>query len=340
MKRHSSLLIFLINIFINLMSLNYSIASVSGDCENCHVLFPGVPKEDLPYTLCIVCHSNSNAETIKMLGNSKVPIVNNTVKPEYPLAGGNFYYVAKKYGDRKGHNVDGIALTDSKFINTPPGYKREYDPSIVGYNNTNTLKCSGSNGCHGNRNIEDPFRAILGTHHAPDKPLDGTTTAKSYRYLKNTDKVDGVIGFEDEEWNKNSTSKKHNEYTVSIDILCASCHGSFHSKDIDSKKGPWFRHPTGILLPAYGEYANYNPENPPLPERANVRIYNTDAPVGRKSPVQISSDEVKLGEDVVLCLSCHVAHSSPYDSILRWDYDAIFTGEEGKGGCLICHTEK
>jgi predicted CXXCH cytochrome family protein len=41
----------------------------------------------------------------------------------------------------------------------------------------------------------------------------------------------------------------------------------------------------------------------------------------------------------VTCLSCHVAHASPNDSELRWDYDDIFT--EGKRiGCLICHTNK
>jgi hypothetical protein len=340
MRTHGIIILFSIKMVINLMILNQAFASVSGDCENCHVLFPGVPREDLPYTLCILCHSNSSADTIKMLGNSQVPIVNNTVQPEHPLAGGNFYYITKESGERKGHNVDGIAFPDSKFNSYPPGYKREYDPSLIGYNRAKTLKCSGSNGCHGNRNIEDPFRAILGTHHAPDNPIDGSTTAKSYRYLKITDKVKGVTGFEDEEWNRNYSTKKHNEYTLSIDMLCASCHSSFHFISMESKKNPWFRHPTGILLPDYGEYAYYNPENPPPTESSNVRIYNADVPVGRIKLTQIPSDEVKPGEDVILCLSCHVAHSSPYDSILRWDYDAIFTGEEGKGGCLICHTGK
>ncbi len=261
-----------------------------------------------------------------MLGNSKVPIVNNTIEPAHPLAGGNFYYV-KKYGDRKGHNVDSINLPDSKFINSPPGYKREQDASIIGYSDQKTLKCSGSNGCHGNRNIEDPFRAILGTHHAPDNPIDGTTTAKSYRYLKITDTTTGVIGFEDEQWNLNCSQEKHNEYTLSIDRLCANCHGSFHIKNIEHKKGPWFRHPVGIALPKYGEYINY-------------KLYSPDVPVARESIAQSPSDEVIAGRDFVTCLSCHVAHGSPYDSILRWDYDNIYAYEEGKSGCLICHTGK
>ncbi|MEW6163366.1 MAG: cytochrome c3 family protein [Nitrospirota bacterium] len=313
-------------------------AIVSDDCGACHGLYPQMIEEiRAGNILCVNCHSNADRDTIKTLGGVRVPIVYNTVKPLKPLAGGNFYYVARDFGDRRGHNVDGITSQDAKFRGAPPGYNRAYDPSIIGYNPERPLTCAGSNGCHGNRNIKDPFEAVYGTHHAVDKPLDGSTTAKSYRYLKNTGKIKGVEGLEDDDWGDNSSSKKHNEYSPMIDNLCKGCHGDFHSMN---KTGPWFRHPTGISLPRVGEYAFYNPDMPTLPDRPDIRIYNTGAPVGRKEIPDSPGNEVNPGKDIVICLSCHVAHSSPYESILRWDYDAIVSGEAGKGGCFICHTGK
>ncbi len=159
---------------------------------------PGEPQKfALQNLLCVNCHSSAGKDSIKILGGVKVPVVHNTMKPASPLAGGNFYYVATVLGDRKGHNVDGIASLDAKFRSNPPGYDSESDPSVKGYNVEKPLTCAGSNGCHGNRNIENPFVAIRGSHHADDTPIDGSTTAKSYRYLKNTDKIKGVLGFED-----------------------------------------------------------------------------------------------------------------------------------------------
>lgn len=316
-----------------------SSAAVSGDCEVCHGIYPGMEKAvSLGNILCVNCHSNSDRDTIKIVGGANVPVVNNTVKPVKPLAGGNFHYVAKDFGDRKGHNVDGVTSVDAKFKGAPPGYDRTSDPSAVGYNPKKPLACAGSNGCHGNRDVEDPFESILGSHHADDSVIDGSTTAKSYRFLRNANKVKGVLGLEDDEWNQNSSSTKHNEYSPSIDLLCASCHGNFHNKI--GKGSPWFRHPTGVVLPKRGEYINYNPEVPSPSDKPGIRIYSLDAPVGREKVPKLPSDEINPGEDIVTCLSCHVAHSSPYESILRWDYDNIYTGENGKGGCLICHTGK
>ena len=324
-------------------------AIVSDDCQACHGLYPGMmaeaetgkaPEYVLKNVLCVNCHSNADRDAIKTLGGVKVPVVHNTVSPIHTLAGGNFYYVAKDFGEKRGHNVDGVTSMDTRFKGVPPGYDRTFDPSMIGYNPEKPLTCAGSNGCHGNRNIEDPFESILGTHHAEDTPRDGSTTAKSYRFLKNTNKVKGVLGLEDDEWNQNCSSKKHNEYSPSIDVLCASCHGNFHSKDKTGKESPWFRHPTDVVLPKSGEYTSYNPDVPPPLDRSDIRIYSPDAPVGREKVPESPSDEVKPGRDIVICLSCHVVHGSPYESILRWDYDAIITGEEGKGGCFICHTAK
>jgi predicted CXXCH cytochrome family protein len=321
---------------------------VSDECEACHGIYPGMMEEvpigepqkfALQAQLCIDCHSSAGRDTIKILGGVRVPVIHNTTRPVSPLSGGNFYYVATIIGDRKGHNVDGIASMDTKFRSNPPGYDRESDPSVKGYNFEKPLTCAGSNGCHGNRNIENPFVAIRGSHHADDMPIDGSTTAKSYRYLKSTDKIKGVLGLEDPDWGQNNSVKKHNEYSPSMDTFCANCHGNFYRKDKIGKMSPWFRHPAGILLPNRDEYANYNPEFPPSPDSPGIRMYSPDAPIARDPVPATPVETVEPGADMVFCLSCHVAHASPNDSMLRWDYDAIVSGESG-GGCLICHTGK
>src|SRR4030042_3319771 len=91
-------------IFFFLFCLPNSYASIaSDDCEACHALYPGMMEEGpagqqkfvLQNTLCINCHSSAGRDTIKILGGVRVPVVNNTVRPVHPLAGGNFYYVGK-----------------------------------------------------------------------------------------------------------------------------------------------------------------------------------------------------------------------------------------------------
>jgi predicted CXXCH cytochrome family protein len=323
-------------------------AIVSDECDACHGLYPGMmeevpPGEPQKYALqaqlCIDCHSSAGRDTIKIVGSVRVPVVNNTVKPVNLLAGGNFNFVATGLSDRKGHNVDGIATPDLKFGNAPPGYDIETDLSLIGYNTERPLTCAGTNGCHGDRNIANPFGAIKGAHHADDSPIDGSTTAKSYRYLKITNKVKGILGLEDPDWGQNSSVKKHNEYSPSMDTFCANCHGNFYRKDKIGKMSPWFRHPAGVLLPKRDEYANYNPEFPSPPDRPGIRTYSPGAPVARDSVPATPVETVEPGADIVFCLSCHVAHGSPNESMLRWDYDAISSGEAG-GGCLICHTDK
>jgi len=343
----SSVLFFLCMLLV-LWSAKVSEAVVSGDCEVCHALYPGMMeatasgkplKYVLQNTMCVNCHSNADRNTIKILGGARVPVVYSRVEPERPLAGGNFYYV-KAFGDRRGHNVDGIAPADAKNGFMPPGYDRFSDPSTIGFNDKKPLACAGSNGCHGDRNIENPFAAIMGTHHAKETPMDGSTTARSYRFLKRTSKVKGVIGLEDDDWGQSATSKKHNEYTSSINRFCADCHSGLYRRDEIGRASPWFRHPTGIVLPNRGEYKNYNPDVPPPPDRPGIRIYSLDAPVARPEVPAVSSDAVRPGTDIVMCLSCHVAHGSPNEFMLRWDYDSIVAGEDGNRGCFICHTGK
>jgi len=50
------------------------------------------------------------------------------------------------------------------------------------------------------------------------------------------------------------------------------------------------------------------------------------------------------GRANVMCLTCHRAHASPYEDMLRWDYTAMIAGSADSGdyntGCFACHTGK
>jgi len=86
---------------------------------------------------------------------------------------------------------------------------------------------------------------------------------------------------------------------------------------------------------------------PDRDEYSAFTMFNVNAPVARKHAnfvVGMSpSGTVTPGEDLVMCLSCHMAHASPYDGMLRFDYTQQTAGNATTGlgtGCLACHTTK
>ena len=158
----------------------------------------------------------------------------------------------------------------------------------------------------------------------------------------------GVEGIEDDDWQYTNSSTDHNEYLGfvgsnnatssgfynldnTMTAYCCGCHGGFHTQD-DS--GLWVRHPSDAYLPGgtteYAAYTTYSPE----------------APVARPDldgwTIPSSTVTPDGATDMVMCLSCHRAHGSPYDDMLRWDYDGQVAGGGGDDGtgCFTCHTTK
>ncbi|MDY7001942.1 MAG: cytochrome c3 family protein, partial [Thermodesulfobacteriota bacterium] len=214
-------------------------------------------------------------------------------------------------------------------------------------------------GCHGYR-YKDPgtieSNMMKGTHH---QNVDGKCDTaddlyNSYRFLL------GVKGLENttDRW-QNKDANSHNEYfgadtpmsdynncfkchafagggpmfaspaSQTISGFCGTCHDDFHflygiGGDTSS---PFTRHPSDIVLPGTGEYAGYV-------------TYSVEATVGRTTVPDAISGSVSPGNDVVTCLSCHAAHATNYDDMLKWDYDDMVAGGGGSGGCFTCHTTK
>lgn len=350
-----------------------SFAKVTGYCSNCHTMhnsqngaevpnFDGSTGANEALTLgtCIGCHGQGGGNMIEIIaegtpGESQIPQVYHTYSGG-DLAGGNFAYVTGAKGsgasDTKGHNIDPLNPDDNLFA--APGYGHPTIPDLA------ILTCSGRFGCHGYPD-PDGSSGIEGAHH---KNIDGKCNIadevyNSYRFLL---AVKGLENTNDKWMNVDENS--HNEYygkitpqpnsssycntchvefypsfptDLSISRLCATCHGNFHAlSGLSSDPGiggntssPFVRHPTDILIKNQGEYAVAN------------RAYNVQAPVGRTT-VPDNIINIATDNDVVTCLSCHVAHASNYPDLLRWDYDNIIAGGGGADGtgCFICHTSK
>ncbi len=303
---------------------------------------------------CLGCHAKNDATTFidysRGNGNDKgAPIVYNTQEPTYgpdldssgniinntnnqhTLAGGNFYWVHSD--DAKGHNVPGVASADSS-LSTPPGFCSDFTDkdgnAVAGgtWSAGTQVTCAGKYGCHGKHDTDDQFAAIYGAHHEDDSTIDGSTVGKSYRFLY------GILGKEDNDWEASVNIDGHNQYKgvdrttddisgatkTTISYLCAECHGYFHSESsgtegIDSNddmQHPWIRHPTDFDMGnvSSSEYGNYGGAS---------NYYNFIAPVASADVSSVVSKVTFSDDTIVMCLSCHRAHGSPYDDILRWN---------------------
>jgi hypothetical protein len=344
-------------------------AKVTGQCGNCHTMhnsqggtavayvvdigdgskdFSFTPNDALLNTNCIGCHQGNNSE-----GGRATPYVLQISQPTYgstgtegtstTLAGGNFYWViSSAQGDATGHNVSGIAAIDSRFGTTPPGGTEGAQ-----------LTCAGTSGCHGDRTVSGEVKSMLKSHHANDMThwKDGTTLAKSFRFLYG---VQG-LGLKEVEYEYRPESTRHNKYygidrtaetendDSTISSLCAKCHGNFHqgagkiASGTFGSSGVWLRHPTDFDMgraSSTDEYTAYNGGS------GSNNLYSVISPVATASKTESINSTIYTAADdaIVMCLSCHRAHGTPYQAILRWDYKAWPGG--GYNGCAVCHTTK
>ena len=190
---------------------------------------------------------------------------------------------------------------------------------------------TGCEGCH-----------LDTKHHATQQTTgDPALEANGYfRFLSGHNGGLGVHGIEAENWELNANATNHNEYLGesasgitdhTMTAYCVGCHGHFHSQKDGNNK--WIRHPSDGVLPTTGEYAAYT-------------LYDPSTPVARPDLLAIgSADQVRPGTDMVMCLSCHRAHGSPYPDMLRWSYTGMVAGGGSNvgntgAGCMKCHSEK
>ncbi len=326
----------LLLIFIGVLSLllggiGTGYADVSGPCSNCHTMHnsqgAAVMATDTTYgqgaygaltkNTCLGCHTTT---LLDPLDGNGYPYVQLGSGASNWLAGGYFTDGGLNHDD----NSHTLTSTD-----TPAGYAfggtfPEYSGGIDG------LSCAGSAGCHGVQDIADQASAISGGHH-------GNNATLGYRMLcVGIDKVDG-IGASDYEEALNllpDDLDPHNLYNAgttaanaTISELCGKCHGDFHGTANTKDGSDWIRHPTDELIPADWEIqtdiVNYN---------AQDWKFNPAGTVNMAAPA--------TGNLYVTCISCHRAHGSEYNDLLRFDYGAQSAGGAETTGCLGCHNKQ
>lgn len=343
------------------------------DCHSMHNSQDGMPMRfdgiasPLPMLLrgdCVTCHTGLASMTQNAAASVKKSVKANAVKgisnwsfsppvmsltpPTYTwgnssginggtLAGGSFYWVASN--DALGHNVTAIPgiMPDTRLGKTPPG----------GAALTSPLQCAGVNGCHGDAEVSaNPLRSLAQGHHTNARgEVDGKTVGTSYRFLL------GVRGVEDDDWEWTVSDTDHNLYVGEVRAVdttrpsaatisgnCAKCHGDFHnsaSGRATAGEGgdtgfvsPWVRHPNDYDMGMTGDYAGY-------------ATYNSKVPVARTTGTLSmgSNAAVRGNQRIIMCLTCHRAHGSPYSAMLRWNYRA-WPAAANQNGCQVCHTSK
>ena len=348
-------MIFLIIVCMGIASFFHNVVSarVDGACSICHtmhnsqdgesMIYKDEPLEGpLPHLLrgsCIGCHTGTNTA-----GND-IPYVYSTSEPFYDvdtLAGGNFWWVATAGGDdsSKGHNVYGLSEIDDNLTLAPGGGSGGcgstscHDTLAVKQTAVSSLG-SGCEGCH-----------LAPKHHANDSDAVVGEAGGWFRYCSGHDTGvgRGVEGIEDPDWQFTKGTGDHNEYLGAVGATftggygfslgntmtgyCTGCHGNFHVEQNDV--GAWIRHPSDAVIPNEGEYKNYT-EYAPLTPVARPDLAGWTGP----------SSVVTPSTDLVMCLSCHRAHGSPYPDMLRWDYNSQVAGGGGQDiGCFKCHSGK
>ena len=337
-------------------------AAVTGSCAGCHTMHNSQGGSHMMFNTtidgtsggthgggypsltrgsCVGCHTGTNTST------GPRPFVYDTSPPTYgtdTLAGGNFYWATQ--AGAKGHNVKGIPdMAADVDLASAPGdvfgsgcanscHISLFTPQLSG-NPLNT----GCEGCH-----------LATKHHAPQQAT-GTPALEANGYFRFLSghmggAGRGVEGIEDADWQLETSLNNHNEYLGKVGThtfaggfgnlgentmtaYCTGCHGNFHTQ-VDGNAN-WIRHPSDAVLPTTGEYAQYT-------------VYDPIAPVARPDLSSYSGPDATVtpGTDMVMCLSCHRAHGSPYDDLLRWEYDGMIAGGGGADGtgCFVCHTEK
>lgn len=317
---------------------------VSGVCSNCHTMHnsqngvtvnsSGVPNDTLlTGNGCVGCHAAAGVSNTA-LGRGDdatihAPQVDNNGTTGYINNAGYFNAAA---ADGNQHNVKYISSADAVMIaagaTNAPGDTAPLIGLGSGANpNLECSSCHGSSGGH-HGNSSTTYRLLSGTN--------ATTSAQTDFGAKAA--VAGVSSGTRGEVSYNATD---------MNLFCANCHGLFHGAANQDgtalNDGTWIRHPTDVSMAT--QKALGATLTPSLQEGNNwlaaVAAQGTVAGVAAVDAVVVGSNGTAT--DVVMCLSCHVAHGGPYGDLLSYPYDASNNVAGGATparsiGCETCHS--
>ncbi len=318
---------------------NIAGADVGGSCNDCHTMHYSqngtVPLEygmEGPYEIllkddCIGCHTAPDGSTDPRDDTYHTPFVQGTALSDGQCLAGGFF---TDDTDDENHDDNSHTLGSTE---TPVGYNPSGEDWYKGDDGgEHKFTCAGATGCHGNQTSVDDTEAIKKGHH---------NVSSTYRMLY----VDGdpVVGkgcgdYEEGLITGASSDPNYNVYSagedeVTISDFCGKCHGNFHLQG----SSPFVRHPTDIDIPHTG--GGYEETWGIVNDNGTAHDTNYDDEDRVNNPLGFAeADETKVGR--VTCLSCHRAHGTGNNDILRFDYDLQIAGDGDVPGCLSCHNNQ
>jgi hypothetical protein len=169
------------------------------------------------------------------------------------------------------------------------------------------------------------YRLLGGKNYQP-KSLTG-----SFQFAN-----DPPVAVAPETYNRSEqTTDTRVAYGKGMSLWCANCHSGLHNDSYPTN----LRHPSGSVLKAE-QIANYNAYVKSGDLSGTVgTAYNSLIPfeegtstIATLAPHAVTDGSQKGGADsssVVMCLSCHRAHASAWDSAGRWNFRMEFLTEGG-----------
>lgn len=299
---------------------------------------------------CLICHAGSSNTKNFKIATSPPPAAGSP--PLQLTPGGDFAYLQKNYnwitstgtptsspGTNHGHNINAV-----DFLYFTAGARWATAPG--GFYPTVSMSCISCHDPHGKYRIMDAAGTMIATTGAPISSSGSygalptsNTAVGSYRFLSgkyykpsslqgNYNFVsDAPIAVAPVTYNATETAADIRvAYGKGMSEWCGNCHGTLQHNMINPASTV-VNHPSGYsatlvnVFTTYNSYistgnlANTNPNlgySSLVPFEENVSDLATlTADTGRTSGASSSNS--------VMCLTCHRAHASAWDSSTRWN---------------------
>lgn len=277
-------------------------AKVQGVCSNCHTMHNSQGGADINATITALI--GSGCASCHSDGTS----VNNTTDGKSDAPTG----APQVTGTTGGINAAGYFQAGNDSLqHNPSNFAGETEDTISDVPGDALTRSVAAFGGAGVRMDCEDCHTTAGHH-----------TATNYRMLARNGATAGGVS----DYNPNAAFPgKRSDLTYNaagMNNVCAACHGNFHGTAVGNQTDgtDWIRHPTDISLTAY------------------------EAATSLATSTFTATDAVVVGTtgattDMIMCLSCHVAHGGPYADLLSFSYALNYAGTGTRAsGCETCHS--
>lgn len=314
---------------------------------------PYLLKGSDPSSTCLNCHQkNVPTGSTEYIVSTPESAMSNGTPPLQLTPGGDFGWLKKSYtwaggtspGDRHGHNIvarDFNYVADSELTHAPGGSTdypadklscvschdphgryRILSPGVEGTTGK-PIRESGSYGAEPDANTAvGVYRLLGGAGYYPP------TVGSQYKFIDTLNLYNSPFAVAPTDYNRSeATTQVRVAYGKYMDMFCVNCHDKMHSTFASG-----LVHPVGQVLGS-AIRANYN------------SYVKTGDMTGSYATAYLSlvpfqednvTDQATLlkettstagpvnGNEKVTCLSCHRAHASGFDSIMRFSVTTTF----------------